>query len=58
MMVITWTNWNLIREQLGTSWPYGGSGGNGWGIVAVRGAEPQEDATSRNPGKEGTVIHR
>jgi hypothetical protein len=21
MMVITWTNWNLIRELLGTSWP-------------------------------------
>jgi hypothetical protein len=30
IMVRTWTNWNLIREPLGRSWPYGGSGGGAW----------------------------
>jgi hypothetical protein len=41
IIVITWTNWKLIREPLGTSWPLGGSSCSGWRVITAEENEPQ-----------------
>jgi hypothetical protein len=46
------------REPLGTSCPEGGSSGSGWRMVTTGETEPQEDVTSRDLRKEGTVTHQ
>jgi hypothetical protein len=62
MMVRTWTNWNLVRELLWTSWPLGGSSGSRYrAAIEVRGKKRTtctKTLKAQSRRKEGKVIHR
>jgi hypothetical protein len=60
MMVRTWTNWNLRRELLWTSWPQGGSSGSGWRRKNSHGKDGETDCrrSKHSPweGREGDTL--
>jgi hypothetical protein len=62
MIMITCTNFKLIREPLGSSWPQGGSGCSGWRMNATKKVKNnlQEDVESgRNlRSKKGDALLR